>query len=133
MVVMCILLLSGLQAVSAQSKKPGNWHIEQSESESDSITIHGLFKTKGVIGWRNVPENVYISITSNGKFVTGDLQLFAKGEFNIKASRKKMEGTTISVTISAQDYGTIEIKNIQPKNTFLEVYTEKTALRVNGQ
>lgn len=128
-----IFVMAGSQYVAAQAKKPGSWKIKQTETTSDSITIKGVLKTKGVAGWRVVPENVYISVSCNGLYIARDLQLQTPGEFSIKASLSDIENNTITVTVGAKDYSTIEIRNIKPKDTYLEVFTEKTEFRVLGE
>jgi len=110
-----------------ESEKANSFTIEQTDVTSENITIEGIVKIKALIGWKKLDE-YKINIYSNDVFVT-DLLIDRKGKFKLELN-KKLFSENLSISIHAEGYKSIRIKDIEVKDTMLRVYLDKKDFRV---
>ncbi|GLB52991.1 hypothetical protein NBRC110019_20310 [Neptunitalea chrysea] len=126
--LMLIALLC-TQNATAQRKKVGSWKLAQHTTSSDSLTIKGAMFTKGVLGWKKVNEPVQVQVYSGKLLIASDLFIENPGTFNLRVNIKNIETSTIQVTFRAEHFAQIEITSLLPKDSDLEIYTEKISFR----
>ncbi len=110
-----------------ETEKANSFTIEQTDLKSENITIEGVVKVKGFIGWKKLDE-FKINIYSNEVFVT-DLLIDRKGKFKLELN-KKILSEKFSISINALKYKSIRIDEIEIKDTKLKVYLDKKDIKV---
>ncbi|GLB47836.1 hypothetical protein [Neptunitalea lumnitzerae] len=128
-VVMLLVTMFTATIGNAQKKRSGTWKLEQSEALSDSITIRGAVFAKGILGWRVVNESVMVQVFSGKFMIASDLFVDEQGTFSIRFAKKDIVTETLRVTFNADHFALVEIPELLPKETAIEVYTEKTSYR----
>lgn len=113
------------QDLVAQQKKktPDSYHIIQDAPSSDTITIEGIIKGEGFIGWKKL-KNASINIWSEENINLGTIQTKRNGKFKFTID-KKIVGANFSVSISAWDYKRIKVETLASKDTKIEVFLEE--------
>lgn len=117
------------QTITAQRKVPGHWKLTPYETKSDSLTLAGTMLTKSMMGWKKVKEPIQIQVFSGEELIASDMFTEPAGSFQLMIPISKIETKTLKVTIRANYYAPIEIKELLPASTEIEVYTEKTTFR----
>lgn len=110
-----------------ESKKANSFVIEQTDLNSKKITIEGIVKVKGLIGWKRLAE-YNINVYSNNTLVTESL-LDEKGKFKLELD-KNILSDKMTISIHAVNYKSIRIEEIEVKDTMIKIYLEKRGPRV---
>lgn len=105
-----------------ENKKSDTFILEQKNVESDVITIEGIVKVKGLIGWKKLDE-YSINVFSNDVLVS-EILVDKKGKFKLDLN-KKILSEKMAISIHAQGYKSISIKDIETKNTMFRVFLDK--------
>lgn len=105
-----------------ESEKANSFSIEQTDLKSKNITIEGIVKVKGFIGWKKL-DKYNINIYSNDVLIS-EILVDKKGKFKLELN-KQILSKKMSISIHAVGYKSIRIKEIEVKDTMLRVYLDK--------
>lgn len=113
----------------AQEKNKNSFSIEQEKGITEKVLIEGEIKIKRFIGWKKL-EEYNIDIYS-GENLISELFVDKKGNFKLELDKKNINNK-LTISIHASGFETLEIENIDIKNTKLKVYLDKKQIRFVG-
>jgi len=105
-----------------ENSKKDTFKFEQSASETSHITLSGIVRVKGKLGWKRLKE-YSINVYSDDRLIQ-EVLIDKKGQFGIELNKMDLKNN-ISISIHSVGFKSIRIDNLEIKNTNVEVYLDK--------